>query len=79
MDIKSLYTNIHNSKGIAEAKRAADKNSNKTAAAKVATNFFSVNTNVKKVILFLVAKTSADKRLCNGHYLCPSLYKYLYD
>ena len=39
MDAKSFYNNIPNLKEIAAAKRALDKNSNKTATMKAITTF----------------------------------------
>ena len=46
VDVKSLYTNIPNSEGIAVAKRTFGKMSNKTVAAKVdVTTFLALNAN----------------------------------
>ena len=46
MDVKSPYTNILNSEGIAAAKRAFDKKSNKTETTK-SLHIFSVDNNIE--------------------------------
>ena len=71
LDVKSLYTSIPNPEGIAAVKKAHERYQRKTVPTKVITTFVAL-------ILTLNLFFTSNKRVCNGYYLCPILFKYLY-
>ena len=70
MDVRSLYTNIPNAKGISAVKRAFDSYSKKTTTTKVITTLLA--------LILTLNTLPSNKRMCNGYNLCSCLCKYFH-